>query len=102
MSKKKRDFVPIQNVIKEVMKGLKKSAGASVAEMTAIWDDLVGEDLARLTRVRAVTPRSVEIEADGSAVLAEVRQYYREAFLEKLKEAGKDGVDRVSFFLADA
>jgi hypothetical protein len=101
VNQKKRDFVPLKKVIKEVLKEIEKSAGDQREEMARIWREVVGEELAALTRVRAVSPRGVEIEASSSAVLAEVKQFYRVPFVEKLKEEGKAQAERISFSLSD-
>ena len=97
----KGDFVPLRRIVTEVMKGLKARSSEQTAEVERIWRELVGEELCRFSRIRGVTAHTVDVEVDGSAVLAEVDQFFRRAFLDKLKAEGVTGVDGISFHLSD-
>ncbi len=88
-------------VVREVMRGLEARTGEKVQHIERIWWSVVGEDLAEFTRVRGITRGAVAIEAVGSAVLAELKQFYSGTFLSKLREEGIDGVDRMTFHSAD-
>ena len=95
------DFVPLKRIVTEVLKSLKTRDSEQSEEVARIWRELVGEELASLSRIRGMAAHAVNVEVDGSAVLAEIDQFFRGTFLEKLKAAGVTGVDRVSFRLSD-
>lgn len=95
------DFVPLKRIVTEVMKSLKARDSEQTKEVERIWRELVGEELARFSRIRGVAANTVDVEVDGSAVLAEVDQFFRGAFLEKLKAEGVSGMDSVAFHLSD-
>jgi hypothetical protein len=101
MKRRRKDFMPIRAVVRDVMRSLETRTGEQVQEIEAVWQAVVGGDLANLTRVRGIARKTVEIEAVGSPVLAEIEQFYRDTFLRRLKEKGIIGVDRVAFHLAD-
>jgi hypothetical protein len=98
---KGKDFVPIRSVLRKLVADLEQQAGEAIQQVERVWREVVGEELAELTRVRAAGPRSVEIEAFGSAVLAEIEQFYRTRFEKKLKDEGISTIERVSYRLGD-
>ena len=101
MTRRRSEFMPVRAVVAKVLGELKQRTSAETARVEQLWRELVGEELAELTRVRAVSRTAVEIEAAGSAVLAELKQFYRRRFLERLKENGMDGIEKVRLYLRD-
>ena len=103
MSKKRGhgDFVPVRRIVGDVLKSLKVRSAEETENVARIWRELVGEELAGVSRVRNVAARTAEVEVDGSAVFAEVDQFFRIPFLERLRAEGVSGVERVSFHLGD-
>jgi hypothetical protein len=97
----RRDFLSIDKVVKEVLKDLKGRTAVATSDLDRVWREVLGDTLAGLARVCAVSGSTVEVEATSSAVLSEIRQFYEEEFLERLAEEGIEGIKGVSFRLAD-
>ena len=98
---KRRDFLSIDKVVKEVLKDLEGRTAVATSDLDRVWRETLGDGLADLARVCAISGSNVEVEATSSAVLSEIRQFYEEAFLERLSKEGIAGIKGISFRLAD-
>ena len=101
MKPRRSEFMPVRAVVTKVLNELKQRTSEETAQVERLWRELVGGELSGLTRVRAVSRTVVEIEAAGSVVLAELRQFYQGQFLKRLKESGMSGIEKVVFCLRD-
>ncbi len=97
--KKGRDFASIRSIMHQVLKTLEPRSGRNLQDLEAVWRGLVGEELGSMSSVALANERTVEIRAESSAVLAELEQFYRDQFLQRLREAGIAGIDRAIFRL---
>lgn len=101
MRQKPADFTSIRTIVREVVKDLETRSGDAACQVEEIWHQEVGDELAALARVSTVSAREVEIEAESSAVLAEVKGFHGAAFLRRLREEGVGDIERISFRLTD-
>jgi predicted nucleic acid-binding Zn ribbon protein len=66
----------------------------------ALWDEIVGDDLAKVTHAKAVEGRTLFVEVRSSAWLMELNMMKRD-FLERVNERVEDApFERVVFALA--
>jgi hypothetical protein len=84
------------------MKAVRKEFMPIAGIVNGLLRMLVGEELAAVSHVRAVSPDVVHIEVVGAAARAEIESFFRDRFLWALKDAGVAGVRRVQFHVADA
>lgn len=70
-------------------------------EVLELWPEIVGEDLAKVTRARAVEDTALFVEVRSSAWLMELNMMKRD-FLERVNERVEDApFERVVFALAE-
>ncbi|MEX2466104.1 MAG: DUF721 domain-containing protein [Gemmatimonadota bacterium] len=70
-------------------------------EVLELWPEIVGEDLAKVTRARAVEDTALFVEVRSSAWLMELNMMKRD-FLERVNERIEDApFERVVFALAE-
>jgi len=101
MKRKNDEFTPIGSLVSRFLKELEEARSENSAELEALWRKTVGPALAEVSRVCGVKAETVMVETQSSAVLSELRQFYRDSFLRKLREEGMRNVRNVSFRLAD-
>ena len=101
MRRKNEEFTPIGSVVTRLLKDLRETQSEQTQELQALWRETVGPALADVSRVCGLGSGTVNVEAQGSAVLSELRQFYRDPFLKRVREKGMMNVRDVSFRLAD-
>ena len=70
-------------------------------EVLELWPEIVGEDLAKVTRARAVEDKALFVEVRSSAWLMELNMMKRD-FLARVNERVEDApFERVVFALAE-
>jgi predicted nucleic acid-binding Zn ribbon protein len=95
--KRKQDFVSIKKIMRGVVKELQSHYSDEKHKVDAVWREVTGGDFADVAAVQKIHRDSVVIEVSSSAVLAELKQFYRHVFLEKLREHGVYGIERIHF-----
>ena len=98
----RKDFVPVAGIVNGLLRKLRLARGRPAGEVEQVWRVVVGDALAEVSRVRAVSADAVQIDVVGAAARAELEAFYRERFLCALRDAGVTGVSKVRFHVADA
>jgi hypothetical protein len=98
----RKEFMPIAGIVNGLLRMYTQQRASPAAQVEEVWRTVVGEELAAVSHVRAVSPDVVHIEVVGAAARAEIESFFRDRFLWALKDAGVAGARRVQFHVADA
>ncbi len=70
-------------------------------EVLGLWPEIVGEDLARVTRARGVEEATLFVEVRSSAWLMELNMMKRDFLVRVNERVGEAPFERVVFVLAE-
>jgi len=88
----------IEDLIKRWMKENKASARVDPAATFERWKEIVGEELARSTRIVDVSAGELVVEVNSAPLLNELSTYYRQEILDSLHEHDEfRGIQKLRF-----
>jgi predicted nucleic acid-binding Zn ribbon protein len=94
---------PLGDVLKQVMRRLRRMDRGKFSGLGRAWAELVGEELAKRSRVTAWREGELTVEVDSSVLMQELNGFMKQTLLEGLQgtEKGRD-VARIRFRLGTA
>ena len=98
----KREVVRIDEVLAPLLRRLGFGRKIREARLAADWERVVGTRIARHSRPAGVRGRTLLVNVDSSAWLAELSGFFKEEIVSKIrKEHGGTRIDDVRFRIGD-
>ena len=87
----------VQELLKEISPTVRGKPAMSLRRLERMWNEVVGEELTRWTRVVRYRGGVLTVEVDSSPLLAELSGFAREGLLEHLAAQGLEGIHELKF-----
>ena len=88
--KKQKELVPLGSVLPNLLKSIRTGSDAQLVEVWELWDDVVGETIAKNARPAAFK--------GSSSTWMHQLQFLKTDIIEKINDAfGKEMVDEIKF-----
>lgn len=95
--KKQKELVPLGTVLPNLLKSIRAGSDAQLVEVWELWDDVVGETIAKNARPAAFKGKLLLVEVSSSTWMHQL-QFLKADIIEKINDAfGKEMVDEIKF-----
>ena len=95
--KKQKELVPLGSVLPNLLKSIRTGSDAQLVEVWELWDDVVGETIAKNARPAAFKGKLLLVEVSSSTWMHQL-QFLKADIIEKINDAfGKEMVDEIKF-----
>ena len=95
--KKQKELVPLGSVLPNLLKSIRTGSDAQLVEVWELWDDVVGETIAKNARPAAFKGKLLLVEVSSSTWMHQL-QFLKTDIIEKINDAfGKEMVDEIKF-----
>ena len=95
--KKQKELVPLGTVLPNLLKSIRTGSDAQLVEVWELWDDVVGETIAKNARPAAFKGKLLLVEVSSSTWMHQL-QFLKADIIEKINDAfGKEMVDEIKF-----
>jgi len=97
-----KDTKPFGDVLKRVVRDKRFSARAKYGKLIAAWEDTVGDELAKETKIRGFDDGCLVIEVSSSALLQELSGFMKPTLLQQIqKHDGGADIASITFKLGN-